>query len=68
MDAQVTDFPNKRPRGRRRGSHVAPGLRRTSSLRPRDLVPLDRTSGAGRFFARMVREIELDLGAEAGAI
>jgi hypothetical protein len=63
MDAQVTDFPNKRPRGRQRGSHVAPGLRRTSSLRPRDLVPLDRTSGAARFFAKMVREIEVDLGA-----
>ena len=63
MDAQVTDLPNKRPRGRQPGSHVAPGLRRTSSLRPRDLVPLDRTSGAGRFFAKMVREIEVDLGA-----
>jgi hypothetical protein len=63
MDAQVTDLPNKRPRGRQPGSHVAPGLRRTSSLRPRDLVPIDRTSGAGRFFAKMVREIEVDLGA-----
>jgi hypothetical protein len=62
MDA-VTDFPNKRPPGRQRGSHVAPGLRRTSSLRPRDLAPLDRTSGAGRFFAKMVHEIEVDLGA-----
>jgi hypothetical protein len=63
MDAQITDFPNKRPRGRQRGSHVAPGLRRTSNRTPRDLVPLDRTSGAGRFFAKMVREIEVDLGA-----
>jgi hypothetical protein len=29
---------------------------------PRDLVPLDRTSGAGRFFSKMAREIEADLG------
>jgi hypothetical protein len=28
---------------------------------PRDLVPLDKTSGAARFFDRMVREIEADL-------
>jgi hypothetical protein len=54
MDAQVTDFPNKLPRGRQPGSHVAPGLRRTSNRTPRDLAPLDRTSGAGRFFAKMV--------------
>jgi hypothetical protein len=59
----VTDFPSKRQGGRRHGSHVAPGLKRTSSLRPRDLVPLDRTSGAARFWDRMVREIEVDLGA-----
>ena len=63
MDAQVTDVPNKRLRGRQPGSQVAPGLRRTSALRARDLVPLDHTSGAGRFFAKMVREIEADLGA-----
>ena len=30
--------------------------------RPRDLVPIDRASGAARFFDRMVREIESDLG------
>jgi hypothetical protein len=29
---------------------------------PRDLVPLDKTTGAARFFDRMVREIENDLG------
>ncbi len=58
----VVDLPVKRPRGRQRGSHVAPGLRRTSSLRPSDLVPIDETSGAGRFFAKMTREIEVDLG------
>jgi hypothetical protein len=29
---------------------------------PRDLLPLDQASGAARFFARMVREIEQDLG------
>jgi hypothetical protein len=30
--------------------------------RPRDLVPIDKASGAARFFDRMVREIENDLG------
>jgi hypothetical protein len=30
--------------------------------RPRDLVPLDKSSGAARFFDLMVREIEGDLG------
>ncbi len=29
---------------------------------PRDFVPLDKASGAARFFARMVHEIENDLG------
>jgi hypothetical protein len=29
---------------------------------PRDLVPIDKTSGPARFFERMVREIESDLG------
>lgn len=29
---------------------------------PRDLVPLDKATGAARFFDRMVREIENDLG------
>ncbi len=28
----------------------------------RDLVPLDKATGAARFFDRMVREIEADLG------
>jgi hypothetical protein len=64
MDAQVTDLPRKRPRGRQQpGSHVAPALRRTSNLRRRDLVPFDQISDAGRFFAKMVKEIETDLGA-----
>jgi hypothetical protein len=63
MDAQVTDLPKKRPRGRQLGSHVAPGLKRTSSLRPRDLAPIDLNSGAGRFFTKMVKEIEHDLSA-----
>ena len=63
MDARVTDLPNNRPRGRRLGSHVAPALKRTSSLRPRDLAPIDLNSGAGRFFTKMVKEIENDLGA-----
>jgi hypothetical protein len=30
---------------------------------PRDLAPLDKTSGAARFFQRMVTEIEIDLSA-----
>jgi hypothetical protein len=30
--------------------------------RPRDLVPIDKASGAARFFDRMVKEIEGDLG------
>ena len=30
--------------------------------RPRDLVPIDKSSGAARFFDQMVREIEGDLG------
>ena len=29
---------------------------------PRNLVPLDKATGAARFFDRMVREIENDLG------
>jgi hypothetical protein len=39
------------------------GLKRTSRLRPRDLAPLDQSSGAGRFFTKMIKEIENDLGA-----
>jgi hypothetical protein len=35
---------------------------RKSPKRPRDLVPIDKASGAARFFDRMVREIESDLG------
>lgn len=62
MDAQVTDFPNKRPRGRQRGSHVAPGLRRTSRNRPSDLVRLDKSSAAARYYDKMVRDVENDLG------
>jgi hypothetical protein len=33
-----------------------------SKRAPRDLVPLDKATGAARFFGRMVREIESDLG------
>jgi hypothetical protein len=33
-----------------------------SKRAPRDLVPLDKATGAARFFNRMVREIEADLG------
>ncbi len=39
-------------------------LKRTKRSRraPRDLVPLDKATDAARFFDRMVREIENDLG------
>ena len=39
-------------------------LKRTkrSKPAPRDLVSLDKATGAARFFDRMVREIENDLG------
>jgi hypothetical protein len=33
-----------------------------SKRAPRDLVSLDKATGAARFFGRMVREIESDLG------
>jgi hypothetical protein len=36
--------------------------KRAHKRAPRDLVPIDRTGGAARFFDRMVREIEQDLG------
>jgi hypothetical protein len=64
MDATVTDLPKepKRPRGRQLGSHVAPGLKRTSSLRPRDLVAIDKHSAAARFYDKMVRDVRNDLG------
>ena len=29
---------------------------------PRNILPLDQATGAARYFARMVREIEQDLG------
>jgi hypothetical protein len=35
---------------------------RQSSESPRDLAPIDKTSGAARFFDKMVRDIESDLG------
>lgn len=63
MDAQV--LPSsvskpKRPRGRQLGSHVAPGLKRFG--RKHDLVPVGEMSGPARFFRKMVRDIESDLG------
>ena len=60
MDAQVTS-PKKRPRGRQPG--LPPGPRTNTTLKSRDLARIDQTSGAGRFFVKMVREIEADLGA-----
>jgi hypothetical protein len=62
MDAQITELAKRRPRGRQRGSQVAPGLNRTSSRRPSDLVSIEKNSGAARFFDKMIREIEQDLG------
>ena len=35
--------------------------RQTKSRATRDLVEIDKTSGAGRFFAKLVRDIESDL-------
>jgi hypothetical protein len=63
MDAQVIDPPKRRRRGRQPGSHVAPGPRSSTTVKSRDLARIDQTSGAGRFFVKMVREIEADLGA-----
>ncbi len=62
MDAQVTDLASKRARGRQPGSHVAPGLKRTSSRRPSDLASFDKSSAPARFFGKMVRDVESDLG------
>ena len=39
--------------------HIRPKKSKRAS---RDLVPLDKETGAARFFNRMVREIENDLG------
>jgi hypothetical protein len=36
--------------------------KRVHKRAPRDLVPIDKTGGPARFFDRMVREIESDLG------
>ena len=36
--------------------------KRVHKRAPRDLVPIDKTGGAARFFDRMVRQIEVDLG------
>jgi hypothetical protein len=70
MDARVPSKQRRRgwPRGKPRGqpseaTRAKLSARRTSSTRPRDLVPIGEESGAGRFFTRMVREIEGDLGA-----
>jgi hypothetical protein len=39
------------------------GRKKRFKRAPRDLVPIDKASAAARFFAKMVREIEVDLGA-----
>ena len=38
------------------------GKRAKRKRAPRDLMPLDKATGAARFFDRTVREIESDLG------
>jgi hypothetical protein len=45
----VVDLKSRRVRKRRKPA-------------PRDLVPFDKATGAARFFQRMIREIENDLG------
>jgi hypothetical protein len=37
-------------------------IKRVHKRAPRDLVPIDKTGGVARFFDKMVREIESDLG------
>jgi hypothetical protein len=63
MDA-VINLP-KKPRGRPSGARDLKPRRTTGRFTPRDLVPIDLNSGAGRFFTKMVKEIEADLGAGA---
>jgi hypothetical protein len=41
---------------------VDPKRAKRAKRMPRNLVPLDKATGAARFFDRMVREIENDLG------
>ena len=43
-------------------SVVSLGKRAKRKRAPRDLMPLDKATGAARFFDRAVREIESDLG------
>lgn len=58
MDAQTTASPVKR--GRQYGSKASAVFQRPGSRR--DLVPIDKTSGPGRFFDKMTRDITADLG------
>jgi hypothetical protein len=60
MDAQTPGSPVKRSRGRPNGSKSRQVFARPGARR--DLVPIDKTSGAARFFDKMVRDIEIDLG------
>jgi len=60
MDAQTTPSPVKRTRGRQPGSKARQVFARPGARR--DLVDLGKTSGPGRFLAKMVRDIEGDLG------
>ena len=38
------------------------GVKKRRRQAPRDLVPFEKATGAARFFQRMIREIENDLG------
>jgi hypothetical protein len=60
MDAQTTASPVKRSRGRQHGSKARAVFKRFGARR--NLVDLSKTSGPGRFLAKMVRDIEVDLG------
>jgi hypothetical protein len=60
MDAQTPASPVKRTRGRQHGSKSQRYFPRHGARR--DLVPIDKSSGAARFFDKMVRDIEIDLG------
>jgi hypothetical protein len=60
MDAQTTPSPVKRSRGRQHGSKSQQYFPRHGARR--DLVPIDQTSGAARYRARMERDVITDLG------
>jgi hypothetical protein len=60
MDAQTTPSPVKRSRGRPHGSKARTVFERFGAKR--NLVDLSKSSGPGRFLAKMTRDIQSDLG------